>query len=65
MDLEPRFRTYLDELHDTLGDRRRRERFDAYCTGLRLTLERKSVEPIAAAIGRGLVYSVGIKGNTV
>ena len=32
------------------GDRRRRERFDAYCTGLNLPLERKSVEPIAAAV---------------
>lgn len=45
-----RFDAYLDELHDALGDRRRHEHFDAYCCGLNLDLERKSVEPIAAAI---------------
>ena len=50
MSFTHRFRAYLAELHDTLGDRRRRDRFDAYCTGLNLSLERKSVEPIAAAL---------------
>ena len=45
-----RFDAYLDELHDALGDQRRHEHFDDYCRGLTLGLERKSVEPIAAAI---------------
>jgi len=45
-----RFDAYLDELHCVLGDQRRHEHFDAYCRGLNLGLERKSVEPIAAAI---------------
>jgi len=45
-----RFDACLDDLHDALGDRRRHEHFDHYCRGLNLGLERKSVEPIAAAI---------------
>ena len=50
MSFTDRFHAYLSELHDVLGDKRRRARFDAYCTGLNLSLERKSVEPMAAAL---------------
>ena len=50
MSLTDRFHTYLGELHEVLGDKRRRARFDAYCTGLCLDLDRKSIEPIAAAL---------------
>ena len=50
MSFTDRFHTYLAELHEVLGDKRRRARFDAYCTGLNLALERKSIEPMAAAL---------------
>ena len=50
MSFETRFYAYLGSLHDVLGDKRRRGRFDSYCTGLNLSLERKSVEPMAAAL---------------
>ena len=53
-----RFQAYLSDLHEVLGDCRRRERFDAYCTGLNLPLERKSVEPIAAAVDPDNVSAV-------
>ena len=50
MSFTDRFDAYLADLHDVLGDKRRRARFDAYCTGLSLNLDRKSVEPMAAAL---------------
>jgi len=50
MSFHSRFQAYLSDLHEALGDRRRRERFDAYCSGLMMNLERKSVEPIAATL---------------
>jgi len=48
MSYHTRFQAYLSDLHDALGDRRRHERFDTYCSGLMMNLERKSVEPMAA-----------------
>ena len=42
-----RLHAYLADLHDVLGDERRRARFDACRTGPSLNLERKSVEPMA------------------
>ena len=50
MSLTDRFHAYLADLHDVLGDKRRRARLDAYCTGLNLSLARKSIEPMAAAL---------------
>ena len=51
MSYQRRFQAYLSDLHGALGDRRRRDRFDTYCSGLMMNLERKSVEPIAATLG--------------
>lgn len=55
MSFTKRFHAFLAELHDTLGDKRRRDRFDAYCTGLTMSLDRKSIEPMAAALEPGNV----------
>ena len=48
--LRQRFDAYRAELHEALGNTRRHRHFDAYCSGLMLNLERKSVEPMAAAL---------------
>jgi SRSO17 transposase len=47
---EARFNTYLKALSLTLGHADRAAPFHAYCTGLLLPGERKSVEPMAARI---------------
>jgi hypothetical protein len=47
---EARFNTYLDALSSTLGHADRAAPFHAYCTGLLLPGERKSVEPMAARV---------------
>jgi len=51
MSHQTRFQAYLSDLHAALGDRRRRDHFDTYCSGLMMNLERKSVEPMAATLG--------------
>src|SRR5690349_9914888 len=47
---EERFAAYLDAIAAVLGDVRRAASARAYCTGLLLPGERKSVEPMAARI---------------
>jgi SRSO17 transposase len=47
---QARFATYLDAIAAVLGDVRRAASARAYCTGLLLPGERKSVEPMAARI---------------
>src|SRR6266571_5614217 len=47
---ERRFREYLDRLARALGHEDRREPVRAYVTGLCLSGERKSIEPMAALI---------------
>lgn len=46
---EGRLATYFDEIGGALGNRKRRTAFAAYALGLFSTLERKSIEPLAAA----------------
>jgi SRSO17 transposase len=46
---QERFEAYADALAAVLGHSDRRGPFRDYCTGLMLPLERKSVEPLAAA----------------
>jgi SRSO17 transposase len=46
-----RFEGYVGELVEVIGHADRAEPLKDYCTGLLLPLERKSVEPLAAAIG--------------
>ena len=48
-EVEDRFAAYADALAGVLGHADRAEPLRAYCTGLMLPLERKSVEPLAAA----------------
>ena len=48
-----RFSTYLDELASVIGHAARVGPMRDYCTGLLLSCERKSVEPIAAATAPG------------
>ena len=49
---EARLETFLEDLGDLLGDRRRKASFATYALGLLGEGERKSVEPIAArAVG--------------
>src|SRR3954471_11964531 len=50
-----RFAAYLDAIAVVLGDVRRATSARAYCTGLLLPGERKSVEPMAARIAPGRV----------
>lgn len=50
--LEDRFKTYVETLASTLAHADRKEPFSAYCRGLILPGERKSVEPMAARIRR-------------
>ena len=48
--LEGRFSAYVESLAVSLGHADRKEPFDAYCRGLILPGERKSVEPMAARV---------------
>jgi SRSO17 transposase len=50
-----RFRAYAEKLSTALGHADRVEPFQAYCTGLLLPVERKSVEPMAAQLAPGQV----------
>src|SRR3954469_11394982 len=52
-----RFAAYLDAIAVVLGDVRRATWARAYCTGLLLPGERKSVEPMAARIEPGRVQA--------
>src|SRR5919108_3425199 len=45
-----RFQQYVERLGQVLGHADRLDPFRAYCTGLLLPLERKSVEPMAACL---------------
>src|SRR4051795_7858036 len=47
---EERFGNYVERLGDVLGHADRRAPLRAYCTGLLLPGERKSVEPMAARV---------------
>ena len=53
--IQARFRAYAEQLSTTLGHADRVEPFQAYCTGLLLPVERKSVEPMAAQLAPGHV----------
>jgi SRSO17 transposase len=53
--IEVRFRAYAEKLSTALGHADRVEPFHAYCTGLLLPVERKSVEPMAAQLAPGHV----------
>ena len=53
--IEARFRAYAEKLSTALGHADRVEPFRAYCTGLLLPVERKSVEPMAAQLAPGHV----------
>jgi SRSO17 transposase len=52
---EERFGDYVERLGDVLGHADRRAPLRAYCTGLLLPGERKSVEPMAARLDPGRV----------
>ena len=52
---EERFEAYADALAEVMGHADRVGPLKAYCTGLMLPLERKSVEPLAAATAPGRV----------
>src|SRR5215210_3123437 len=54
---EARFAAYLEAITAGLGDVRRAASAQAYCTGLLLPGERKSVEPMAARIEPGRVQA--------
>jgi len=54
-DIKARFRAYAEKLSAALGHADRVEPFLAYCTGLLLPVERKSVEPMAAQLAPGHV----------
>ena len=53
--IEARFHAYAEKLSTALGHADRVEPFQAYCTGLLLPVERKSVEPMAAQLAPGHV----------
>jgi len=53
--IEARFRAYAEKLSTALGHADRVEPFQAYCTGLLLPVECKSVEPMAAQLAPGQV----------
>jgi SRSO17 transposase len=48
-----RFQAYIEHLSEVIGHADRRDPLAAYCTGLLLPGERKSVEPMAARIAPG------------
>lgn len=52
-----RFDTYVEKLVDAVGHADRAEPLRAYCSGLLLPVERKSVEPMAAALAPDRVRS--------
>src|SRR5215210_7542169 len=54
---EARFTAYLEAIAVVLGDVRRAASARAYCTGLLLPGERKSVEPMAARLAPGRVQA--------
>src|ERR671916_1484243 len=54
---EARFTAYLEAIAAVLGDVRRAASARAYCTGLLLPGERKSVEPMAACLAPGRVQA--------
>ena len=54
---EERFAAYLEEISAVLGHSRRAAAARAYCTGLLLPGERKSIEPIAARVAPGRVQA--------
>ena len=54
---EARFAAYLEAITAGLGDVRRAGSARAYCTGLLLPGERKSVEPMAARLAPGRVQA--------
>ena len=56
--IEARFHAYAERLSTALGHSDRVEPFQAYCMGLLLPVERKSVEPIAAQLAPGKVSAV-------
>src|SRR5690349_25032917 len=55
---QKRLAAYLDSLAQAAGHSDRIEPFKAYCTGLLLPGERKSVEPMAARLAPGNVRSM-------
>lgn len=52
---EARFGAYVEALSEVIGHADRVEPLEDYCSGLLLPLERKSVEPLAAAVAPGRV----------
>ncbi|MCE5333415.1 MAG: IS701 family transposase [Desulfobacteraceae bacterium] len=56
--IEARFHAYAAELSTALGHSDRVEPFRAYCMGLLLPVERKSVEPMAAQLAPGKVSAI-------
>src|SRR5688572_12273575 len=54
---EERFAAYLDAIAAVVGHSRRAAAAQAYCTGLLLPGERKSVEPMAARIAPARVQA--------
>jgi SRSO17 transposase len=56
--IEVRFHAYAQRLSTALGHADRVEPFQAYCMGLLLPVERKSVEPMAAQLAPGKVSAV-------
>ncbi len=56
--IETRFHAYAAELSTALGHSDRVEPFQAYCMGLLLPVERKSVEPMAAQLAPGKVSAI-------
>jgi SRSO17 transposase len=52
-----RFDTYVEKLVGAVGHGARAEPLRAYCSGLLLPVERKSVEPMAAAMAPDRVSS--------
>jgi len=58
MSINSRFQAYLSELHGALGNLSRRPHFDTYCSALMMDVERKSVEPMAAAVAPDNVSAV-------
>ena len=56
---EARFEAYVDGLASVLGHADRAAGLRDYCTGLMLPLERKSVEPLAAATAPSRVSAIG------
>lgn len=57
MSSESELKEYLEDLCGVLGHQNRHAPFQGYCKGLMLSIERKSVEPLAAHIDPGNVRS--------